>query len=36
MARNRDLKITPLRRLSKAERREIDAQGERLVDFFRS
>jgi hypothetical protein len=32
----RDLMIKPLRRLSKAERAEIDDEGERLVDFFRS
>jgi hypothetical protein len=32
----RDLTITPLRRLSKQERREIDDEGERLVEFFRS
>jgi len=32
----RDLKITPLRRLAKAERADIDAEGERLVEFFRS
>ena len=32
----RDLTITPLRRLSKDERREIDDEGERLVEFFRS
>jgi hypothetical protein len=32
----RGLTITPLRRLSKQERREIDAEGERLVEFFRS
>jgi Winged helix DNA-binding domain len=32
----RDLTITPLRRLTKAERAEIDAEGERLVEFFRS
>jgi hypothetical protein len=30
------LEITPLRRLTKAERTEIDAEGERLVEFFRS
>ena len=28
--------ITPLRRLTKAERAEIDDEGERLVEFFRS
>jgi len=32
----RDLTITPLRRLTRQERTEIDAEGERLVDFFRS
>jgi Winged helix DNA-binding domain len=32
----RDLTITPLRRLSRDERREIDDEGERLVEFFRS
>ena len=32
----RDLTITPLRRLTKQERAEIDAEGERLVAFFRS
>ena len=32
----RDLTITPLGRLTKAERREIDAEGERLRDFFHS
>ncbi len=32
----RDLTITPLRRLSKQERAEIDDEGERLVEFFRS
>jgi hypothetical protein len=32
----RDLTITPLRRLSREERAEIDAEGERLVEFFRS
>jgi hypothetical protein len=30
------LEIAPLRRLTKAERAEIDAEGERLVEFFRS
>ena len=30
------LEITPLRRLTKADRAEIDAEGERLVEFFRS
>jgi hypothetical protein len=30
------LEISPLRRLTKAERTEIDAEGERLVEFFRS
>jgi hypothetical protein len=32
----RDLTITPLRRLTKAERAAIDEEGERLVEFFRS
>jgi hypothetical protein len=32
----RDLTITPLRRLTKLERAEIDDEGERLVAFFRS
>ena len=32
----RDLTITPLRRLTKQERIEVDAEGERLVEFFRS
>ena len=32
----RGLTITPLRRLTKAERAEIDDEGERLVEFFRS
>jgi hypothetical protein len=32
----RDLTITPLRRLTKQERGEIDDEGERLVEFFRS
>jgi Winged helix DNA-binding domain len=32
----RDLTVTPLRRLSKRERAEIDEEGERLVEFFRS
>jgi len=32
----RDLTITPLRRLTKQERVEVDAEGERLVEFFRS
>jgi hypothetical protein len=32
----RDLTITPLRKLTKAERAEIDDEGERLVEFFRS
>jgi hypothetical protein len=36
LATKRDLTITPLRRLTKAERTEIDAEGERLVEFFRS
>jgi hypothetical protein len=30
----RNLEIEPLRRLTKAERAEIDEEGERLVDFF--
>ena len=34
--RRRGLEVEPLRRLTKAERGEIDAEGERLVDFFRS
>jgi hypothetical protein len=32
----RGLTITPLRRLTKQERAELDAEGERLVEFFRS
>jgi hypothetical protein len=32
----RDLTIKPLRRLTKQERAEVDAEGERLVEFFRS
>jgi hypothetical protein len=32
----RDLTVTPLRRLTKTERAEIDDEGERLVEFFRS
>ena len=32
----RDLTITPLGRLTKSERAEIDDEGERLVEFFRS
>jgi hypothetical protein len=32
----RELTITPLRRLTKAERAEIDDEGERLIAFFRS
>ncbi len=32
----RGLAITPLRKLSKAEREEIDDEGERLVQFFAS
>jgi DNA glycosylase AlkZ-like len=31
----RNLGLDPLRRLTKAERAEIDEEGERLVDFFR-
>jgi hypothetical protein len=34
--RKRGLEIEPLRRLTKAERAEIDEEGERLVDFVRS
>ena len=33
--RKRGLEIQPLRRLTKAERAEIDEEGERLVEFFR-
>ena len=33
--RKRGLEIEPLRRLTKAERAEIDEEGERLVEFFR-
>jgi hypothetical protein len=33
--RKRRLEIEPLRRLTKAERAEIDDEGERLVEFFR-
>jgi hypothetical protein len=36
LAKDRDLTITPLRRLTQSERREIDAEGERLAAFFRS
>ena len=36
VAAKRNLTITPLRRLTKAERAEIDDEGERLVEFFRS
>ena len=32
----RDLTITPLRRLTRQERADIDEEGERLVEFFRS
>ena len=32
----RDLTITPLRRLTKQESAEVDEEGERLVEFFRS
>jgi hypothetical protein len=32
----RELTITPLRRLTRPERTEIDAEGEQLVEFFRS
>lgn len=34
--RKRGLEIEPLRRLTKAERAEIDEEGERLVEFVRS
>ena len=34
--RKRGLEIEPLRRLTRAERIEIDAEGELLVEFFRS
>jgi len=34
--RKRGLEIEPLRRLTKAERMEIDEEGERLVEFVRS
>ena len=33
--RKRGLEIEPLRRLTKADRAEIDEEGERLVEFFR-
>jgi Winged helix DNA-binding domain len=36
LAKDRDLTIRPLRRLSKPERREISEECERLVEFFRS
>jgi hypothetical protein len=36
LATKRGLTITPLRRLSKQDRQEIDDEGERLVEFFRS
>jgi Winged helix DNA-binding domain len=36
MAAKRELTITPLRRLTKDERAEAEAEGERLVEFFRS
>ena len=36
VAAKRDLTVAPLRRLTKAERAEIDDEGERLVEFFRS
>ena len=36
VASKRDLTITPLRRLTREERRAIDEEGERLVEFFRS
>jgi hypothetical protein len=32
----RDLTVTPLRPLKKDERRQIDEEGERLLEFFRS
>ena len=32
----RGLTVMPLRRLTKRERAEVDAEGERLVEFFRS
>jgi Winged helix DNA-binding domain len=32
----RDLTIKPLRRLTKQERADVDEEGERLVEFFRS
>jgi Winged helix DNA-binding domain len=35
LAKDRDLTIRPLRRLSKPERREISEECERLVEFFR-
>jgi len=34
--RKRGLEVQPLRRLTKAERTEIDEEGERLVEFVRS
>jgi hypothetical protein len=36
VGKKRDLTITPLRRLTKQERAEIDDEGQRLVEFFRS
>jgi len=36
MGSKRDLTITPLRKLTKAERIAVDEEGERLVAFFRS
>jgi Winged helix DNA-binding domain len=36
LARERDLRIRPLRPLARAERLAIDEEGERFVDFFRS
>ena len=36
VAAKRDLKITPLARLTKQQRAEIDEEGERFVEFFRS
>jgi DNA glycosylase AlkZ-like len=36
MARNRELTITPLRRLTKGERGAIDEEGGHLVEFFHS
>jgi len=36
MGSKRDLTITPLVKISKQQRAEIDEEGERLVEFFRS